>query len=118
MPAASADATACLSHRLDNTLHTRDLLIELERVHPLVSLELVDSAAERSFAERKLLLAQAEESGIQKSQISTENQGQRVLLELPFGISWARLNQRVVTAPVERIQEIEYQMVIALQLRA
>ena len=95
--------------------HTRDLLIELKRVHPLVSLKIVDSAAERSIAERKLLLVQAQESGVQKSQISTENQGQRILLELPFGISWARLNQRVVTAPVERIQEIEYQMVIALQ---
>ena len=95
--------------------HTRDLLLELKRVQPLVSLELVDSAAEYSQAERKQLLVEAQESGVQKTQIATENQGQRILLDLPFGISWARLNQRVVSAPVERIQEIEYQMVIALQ---
>ena len=95
--------------------HTRDLLIELKSVHPLLSLELIDSAAERSLAEKEQLVKQALEFGVKKSQISTENQGQRILMEIPFGISWARLNQRVVTAPVERIAEIEYQMILALQ---
>jgi hypothetical protein len=95
--------------------HTSDLLHEIKSAHPMISLRVVDSAEERSEASLSILFDRAESLGIKVSQLSTERAGRRALLALPYGVSLARLNQRVVTPPVEQLQEVEYQLAIALQ---
>ena len=95
--------------------HTKDLLIALDQSHTLVSLEVIDSAQEQSRERLKDLADLAERDGIRTAQLSVERAGRRVLLDVPYGVSFARLNQRVVTPPVEQMEELEYQIARAIK---
>ena len=90
--------------------HSRDLLSSLTRAQQQISLTVIDSAQEQSEIQLLELSEVAEQDGVRTAQLSVERGGRRVLLEVPYGVSFSRFNQRVVTPPVERLEEIEYQI--------
>ena len=90
--------------------HTRDLLRELDSASVYISLRVSDSAESLSVAALEELTQRAAELGVETAQLSAERAGRRALLQIPYGVSLARMNHRVVTPPVERLQDVEYQL--------
>ena len=95
--------------------HTRDLLEELAAAHHAVHLNMIDTAYDRSAAERSQLLQEAKQVDVPISRLSAEREGRQVFIEAPYGVSLAYLNQRAVTPPVELTSEVEYQLASALE---
>ena len=94
--------------------HTRDLLDDLAGAHSSVRLRVIDTARERSTEEREEILEEARRAHVPISRLTAEREGRQVFLETPYGVSLAYLNQREVTPPVERSDEVEYHIASAL----
>ena len=93
--------------------HAQDLLRELSSFSG-VSLQVIDSAKESSDVEQREVIQEAQAVGVKLSRLSSVYGGRQVLLEVPYGISLAYLNRREVTAPVELLAEVEFQLARAI----
>jgi ABC-type uncharacterized transport system involved in gliding motility auxiliary subunit len=99
------------AHYASIAQHAQDLLLDIKQLNPTrVKLKIVDSAIDLDEVEFKKMQQQAQDLNIPIQKLVTRKGGTQSSLSVPFGISFAYLNQKTQMSYLETLAEVEYQI--------